>query len=373
MKSQKKMLHLLCGIVLFLGGTALSVYLVDPFFHYHEPWFGLKAVEDEKEYQVPGILKNFAYDSVLVGSSVVMSMNTDTLDERFDCRTVKAVGGSASAPLLDYYLDIAFENRDIKYVFYGVDVFSFYNKPDMQIISKDVDFLVNNNPFDDVEYFWNMDIIGTKIPKMIATSKDQNYEEGLIYQLNKEVPVGPQIVLETHRPGEKSVQSAKPLTYQEEDVRENMKRLEERVRENADTEFFFFVPPYSIVWWNDAYEKGLLDTYLYTLEQCMAHLLPYENAHFYATEFNEAATITDLYQYMDYIHGSEAVTERMAQEVGRNENEITLENYREELAKLREIFLKFRSQIEAEGCDFLYQGAMSEGVPKEETRKADKA
>ena len=48
MKSQKRMLYLLLGVVLFLGGAALLVYLIDPFFHYHEPWFGLKAVEDEK-------------------------------------------------------------------------------------------------------------------------------------------------------------------------------------------------------------------------------------------------------------------------------------------------------------------------------------
>jgi len=257
MKTQKKMLHLLVAVVLFLGSTALLVYFVDPFFHYHEPWFGLKVVEDEKEYQVPGMLKNFTYDSVLVGSSVVMSMNTDTLDERFDCKTVKAVGGSASAPLLDYYLDIAFENREIKYVFYGVDVFSFYNKPDMQVISEDVEFLANDNPFDDVEYLWNMDIIGMKIPNMIATSQDESYQEGLIYQLNHIGEVGPDVVLEKHRPGVGKVQEMLPVTYQEEYVTENINRLEQRVKENPDTEFLFLIPPYNIVWWDDAYEKGL--------------------------------------------------------------------------------------------------------------------
>lgn len=360
MKGQKRMQQLLLGVVLFLGGMALLVYLVDPFFHYHEPWFGLKAVEDEKEYQVPGILKNFEYDSVLAGSSVVMSMNTDTLDERFSCRTVKAVGGSAAAPLLDYYLDIAFENHEIKNVFYGLDVFSFYNDPDMQVVSDDVEFLVNDNPLDDVEYLWNMDIIGTKIPDMIATSQDENYEEGLLYQLNKNVPVGPEGVLAMHCPGAGVLQEAKPLSYQEAYVTENINRLEARVRENLDTEFLFFLPPYSIVWWDDAYEKGLLDTYLHTLEQCMARLLLYENVHFYTTEFNETATITDMYQYMDYIHGGVPVTERMAQKIGMSEDEITLETYKEELAQLRDVFMRFRSRVESEGYGFVYEGAMSE-------------
>lgn len=358
MKSQKKLLHLLAGVVLFLGGAALLVYLTDPFFHYHEPWFGLKVVEDEKEYQVPGMLKNFEYDSVLAGSSVVMSINTDTLDERFSCQTVKAVGGSASAPLLDYYLDIAFDNHEIKYVFYGMDVFSFYNKPDMQVISEDVEFLVNDDPFDDVKYLWNMDVIGTKIPDMINVSKDLSYEEGLLYQVNRDAKLGPEKVLEKHYPGVGAVQEMKPITYQEEYVTENMNRLEERVKENPDTQFLFLIPPYNIVWWDDAYEKGLLDTYLYTMEQCMERLLPYENVRFYKTDFNEASTITDMYQYMDYIHGGTMVTERMAQQVGTPEEEITLADYKDEIEKLREVFAVFRARVESEGYGFVWNGAI---------------
>lgn len=355
MTSRKKLICLLCAIVLFLGGAALLVFLVDPFFHYHEPWFGLKAVEDEKEYQIPGILKNFEYDSVLAGSSVVMSMDTDRLDERFSCKTVKAVGGSAPAPLLDYYLDIAFEERELKYVFYGLDVFSFYNNPDMQVISGDVEYLVNGNPLDDVQYLWNMDIIGEKIPAMIQISGDENYSEGLIYQLNRDAVLGPEEVLSIHCPGAGQVQKRKPLNYQEDYVTENLNRLEAQVREHKDTQFLFFIPPYSIVWWDGAYEKGLLDTYLYTLECCMERLLPYDNVTFYATDFNEAGTITDLYQYMDYIHGGVMVTERMAEQVGSAENEITLGNYKEQTAKLREVFEAFRERVEHEGYGFVYE------------------
>lgn len=349
MKIQRKIRHLFAGAVLFLGGAALLVYLTDPFFHYHEPWFGLKAVEAEKEYQIPGMLKNFEYDSVLAGSSVVMSINTDILEERFSCRTVKAVGGLASAPLLDYYLDIAFENHEIKNVFYGLDVFSFYNKPDMQVISEEVAFLVNENPFDDVEYLWNMDIIGNKIPDMISTSLDKSYTEGLLYSLNQSADTGPERVLEMHTPGLGVVQEAKPVTYQEAYVIENLSRLETRVKENPDTRFFFLIPPYNIIWWDDAYEKGLLDTYLYTLELCMERLLPHENVSFYRTDFNEASTITDMYQYIDYIHGNPVVTERMARQIGTPEDEITMASYKDEIEKLRDIFTAFRTRVEKEG------------------------
>lgn len=352
--AERRWLRFFVPAALFLGTAALAVFLVDPFFHYHEPWFGLAVVEDEKEYQVPGILKNFSYDSVLAGSSVVMSMNTDTLAARFGGRCVKAVGGSAVAPLLATYLELAFEEHELARVFYGVDVFSFYNKPDVEVYADDVAYLTNDNPFDDVKYLWNMDILAEKIPHMIEMSGQENCE-GLLYQLNRDVPLGPDGVLKMHCPGVGTIQKMKPADYKDEQVQENIDRLEELVAEHPKTEFLFFIPPYNIVWWDDAYEKGMFDAYLHTLDACMSRLLPYENVRFYATDFNEAGTITDMYQYMDYIHGGPMVTERMAEQIGTAEQEITPENKDANLQQLADVFYRFRERVDAEGYGFVYE------------------
>lgn len=351
---ERSWLRFLCPALVFFGAPALLVFLADPFFHYHEPWFGLAVVEEEKEYQVPGMLRNFAYDNVLAGSSVVMSMNTETLDERFGGRTVKAVGGSASAPLLAFYLQTAFEEHELSRVFYGVDVFSFYNDPDMSVISEDVAYLVNKNPFDDVEYLWNMDVLAEKIPRMIEMSRQEPCE-GLLYQINRGSPLGPKEVLKMHCPGAGMLEEKKPADYMGAHVQENLNRLEALVAAHPKTQFLFFIPPYNIVWWDDAYEKGLLDAYLHTLDVCMSRLLPYENVRFYATDFNEAGTITDMYQYMDYIHGGPAVTDRMAEQIGTAEQEITPENKDAELQKLSDTFYRFRERVEAEGYGFVYE------------------
>ena len=46
------------------------VVLFDPFYHYHKPLPGLKAVLTDKEYQCVGTLRNFDYNALIVGSSV---------------------------------------------------------------------------------------------------------------------------------------------------------------------------------------------------------------------------------------------------------------------------------------------------------------
>ena len=74
---ENRYLRALAGTAAALAALCmLTVYLLDPFYHYHKPWFGLKAVLNEKEYQVPGSLRHFDYDSVLVGSSVVETSST---------------------------------------------------------------------------------------------------------------------------------------------------------------------------------------------------------------------------------------------------------------------------------------------------------
>ena len=75
--SQKfiKLFFIGSGILLML--CALVVVIFDPFFQYHKPLPGLKAILTEKEYQVPGTLKNFEYDSVIAGSSVAENYYND--------------------------------------------------------------------------------------------------------------------------------------------------------------------------------------------------------------------------------------------------------------------------------------------------------
>ena len=50
------------AVLLAIAGT---VFFFDPFYHYHKPWCGLKAVLNDKEYQCVGTLRNFDYDALI--------------------------------------------------------------------------------------------------------------------------------------------------------------------------------------------------------------------------------------------------------------------------------------------------------------------
>ena len=62
------------SVILLILAAGLVV-LFDPFFHYHEPVGPLKAVLTKKEYQSIGTIRNFSYDSLIMGSSTAESFN----------------------------------------------------------------------------------------------------------------------------------------------------------------------------------------------------------------------------------------------------------------------------------------------------------
>ena len=51
----KRLLVTMLAVAVLIGSV---VYAFDPFYHYHKPWFGLKAVLNDKEYQCVGTLRH---------------------------------------------------------------------------------------------------------------------------------------------------------------------------------------------------------------------------------------------------------------------------------------------------------------------------
>ena len=83
--SQKFIKQFAKRTLLFMFLIAAAVILIDPFFHYHKPWFGLKEVLTDKEYQCIGSLRTFDYDSLIVGSSVAENYYNGWFGDGFDC------------------------------------------------------------------------------------------------------------------------------------------------------------------------------------------------------------------------------------------------------------------------------------------------
>jgi hypothetical protein len=316
------------------GLCALAVYLLDPFYHYHKPWFGLKSVLNEKEYQVPGSLRHYEYDSVLVGSSVVENNDNAWYDEAFGGTTIKAVRSYGGVADLVWYLNLAFESQDIRQVFFNLDPSSLTQETETTFEASGCPmYLYDSNPFNDIQYLLNKTVLLEKIPYLLAQSLSSDYNEGLSYNWAEGKDFSENGVL-THYVRKREASEALPAEAKKQQLEDNLALLTEVVEKHPETQFYFFLPPYSMIWWDDAVRSGLEEVYLYDEEQAAKTLLQYENVRFFDFQ-NMTETVTDLNRYMDTVHFDPQTNYEICQALAAGECEVTDENLEEVFAATR--------------------------------------
>jgi len=313
-----------CLLILCMG----LVILFDPFYQYHKPLPGLKAVLTDKEYQCIGTLKTFDYDSLIVGSSVSENYNNHWFDEGFDCTSIKAIRSYGATADLCYLLDVAFAHQDIKYVFYNLDPSALSADPVPTYESTGCPmYLYDDNHFNDIEYLLNKDVLFEKIPYLIANSFMGDYDEGLSYNwaqwknFNEDMILG----LYIRRP---SVAEMKPANYYQKTLDKNLALLTEQITAHPETEFKIFIPPYSMIWWDNIYRTGETESYLYNMEYAMEQLLAYDNVELYFF-LNDREIVTNLDNYMDLLHFSQDINEYIYHCLAAGSHRVTEENYKE--------------------------------------------
>ena len=313
---------ILIGLLL-VGGI---VFVFDPFYHYHKPWLGMKAVLNDKEYQCVGTLRNFDYDTLLVGSSVMENNDNSWYNEAYGVTSIKAIRSYGATADLCYLMDIAFEDHDISHVFYNIDPSSLYGEAVTTYESTGCPmYLYDKNPFNDVKYLFNKDVLFEKIPYEVASSFIGDYDENLSYNCAKWKSFGKEMALGLYfRSNE--VKEMLPGDAYSKNCADNIALLTKEVEAHPETEFIFFYPPYSILWWDMSYRSGEIEAIIECEKEMTKALLQYDNVRIFCFQ-NEPEVTTNLELYMDTIHFSPEVNRLMLDQIIAGEYEMTEDNY----------------------------------------------
>lgn len=330
------------GILLVL--CALMVIIFDPFFQYHKPLKGLKKVLTEKEYQVPGSLKTLEYDSVIAGSSVAENYYNGRFNEGFDCESIKAIRSNGTTADLCFYLDIAFEHRELKYVFYNLDPAALIadTEPSYESTGSPM-YLYDDNYINDIEYVLNKDVLLERIPYLLAQSLIGDYDEHDSYNWAQWKQFNSELALK-HYVRYPEIAKMKAENYYEKEVSANLKILTDRISTHPETTFYIFVPPYSMLWWDYIYRTGDLESYLYNMKMAMETLLEYENVRFFYFQ-NDADIITDLELYMDALHFSQDINHYICDCMIEGSHEVTKDNYKETIEDMRRLAYEIPAEL----------------------------
>ena len=141
---------------------ASVIIVVDPYFHYHKPLDGLYYELNNERSQNDGIIQHFDYDAMIIGTSMAENFKTSEADEIFDANFIKTTFAGGSYKELNDNIAKAIEyNPDLKLVIRPLDY--AYLMDDADRIRDDLGnypyYLYDKNPFNDVNYFFNKDIL----------------------------------------------------------------------------------------------------------------------------------------------------------------------------------------------------------------------
>ena len=310
-------LFTLTACALTMLACVMTVYIVDPFEQYRES--SILPLYDQESYNNPGIAKNYDYNAVILGTSMIEMSNPSVIDECFGVSSVKLPMRGSHTAQMGWQLEHVYRTHDLDLAILAVDAYSLMGPPDdMEEI---YDYLWNDSLIDDVNYLLNRDVLLVKVPRMLKnmgkptdTKRDDMYKWTDVTFAAKSVydAIG----------GPKEQVDMQPADSRIERSTENIERhLKAHIAAHPETTFKIYMPPYSVGYWYLMTRGGLAEQQYRSRARVCEFLLQYPNVEVY--DFSSRVEwITDLDEYFDYSHHSSAISDNIMRAMAAGENRV---------------------------------------------------
>ena len=336
MKKTKAFVLRVIGIFLsLLILTASLVYVIDPFYLYHKPWFGFEPFLDEAVYQTAGAAKNFDYDSVILGSSMVENFNVAKFDELFGWETIKL---AYSAALMDDYSSIlsqVFSTHQVKNLIFPIDNYTMIAKVTDYYVPRP-EYLYDENLLNDVSYLLNYDVIQRSI--QVITNKMNNTEPKYetSYFWNRTDFSTATVMHSYLYERTTTAWNDEESDFLVENALENVAVLGSYIEQYPDTTFYVFFPPYNVMFWDYKILMGHKDATLEMNQRIIEYFLQFDNVEIYYF-MDKEDLVTDLDYYVDRGHYSPEINDYIMESIANKKHLVTKENYQQIPQKMNEI------------------------------------
>ncbi len=317
---------------------AYWVYKIDPFFHYHKPNLDSYFYElNNERSQNDGIIKHFDYDAMITGTSMTENFRKTEMDKVFGCNSIKVpFSGASFKEVNDIVIAALKSNQNLRIVVRGLDCYHFLDEADVmrEDLGNYPTYLYDDNPFNDVEYLLNRDIVFGRTYQMKLDSTKADFKPGITTfdDYSRWQPY--------HTFGINTVRPNGIRVYRDEEEMHLSDREKEIIKDNIEknvtdiagdypnVEFYYFYTPYSIVWWCGNYKHGGIAKQIEAEKYVTELILPHKNIHLYSFQ-NRTDIITDLNNYKDDSHYGSWVNSLILKWMHDGENLLTENNYEE--------------------------------------------
>lgn len=335
------------------GLTALSfillscvVIIVDPFEIYRKATHFVPPIDNTTQvYSNAGIVRQYDYDSAIVGSSVTENFRPSYMDTCLGGHFVKLVTSAATAKNHQLLLRLAFKTHNLHRIVYGLDVYSFIALTD-ETGSEVPIYLYDDNLVNDVQYWLNRSVLFSFLPRCLKTwgQVPESSIRDTMYSWAGRDKYG-KIAL--YNASFTKPKDERPAEFYLERGQANLeKNLLPFVKEHPETQFDFFFPPYSAAEWASMKSRGTLTGMLAMRGLLYDALSKYPNIRIFDYSAREE-WVLNLENYKDTLHYGQWINDLIVDCIAKADG---LVESKEELdAATQWLYARADEQIEAGG------------------------
>lgn len=257
---------------------------------------------------------------------MVENTDVDLCDELFGCNMVRLPYSGGTTYNMKTILDVCFASgNEIKTVYWELDEFQIFGsatEPRYPL----PEYLYRMDHKEDLPYLLNLDILyhygmnnilGTlRGEKQLAERRD----ETLTGTFSAEATLAGY-----SRPEQSTTIRSFSSSTLPEKVDANLCNMEALILAHPETQFVFFMPPFSVLYWDAEIRDGTFESTMDGVEYALKYLLEYENVQIYFYQGDEDI-ITNLNNYKDYSHYGPWINNLITQYISEGRNQVTKDN-----------------------------------------------
>ena len=345
MKNSKKILiTFFISTIIFTMILSSFNFIIDPFQQYRKPTLYKTFYTEYNERSLnAGLAKTSTYSSIITGSSMTQNFLISKASEILP-NPIKLTISGATAHEINLILNTAFKsNNEIKNILIGLDVYALSGKPNRLKNGDDSIpiYLYDYNYFNDIFYLANITTIQESIRSLLnkymknKNDLNWNYENMYQWQHKTENEFGRDKVLKMLVDNPLSNNNFNKIEYSFETMKKSFDyNYLQIIKNNPNTNFIFFYPPYSVIAFKDWEKKEILDDILKFKLYVIEEFSKLQNVTLY--DFQSAIDITtNLDNYKDFTHYHQNINNWMIDMIKENRYLVTKENIDEHLENLR--------------------------------------
>jgi hypothetical protein len=303
------------AVAAFVAAGAFVAW-VDPFQQYHlASRFAPRFYFLHHRYINPGLARNQAYDTVVIGSSIMENTRNDFVARSCGGSAVNLSMPAMSASEQRLMIDTAFANRRLKRIIAVLDFNEFSGGIDerQDVAGPLPRYLYDRNPFNDLPYLLSGDVLA-KAWRIVTDDRSERFTSD---------PNAAWFWGNVVRFGREQVLRGLDLDHLNARYRQPQRTLEgmrasfehnvlHTLRAHPETEFDLVWPPYSILVWVDFAQRDQLDVTFAFKRYVAETAATLANVRLIDLQAEHAVT-HDLDRYDDIYHFDPGVNEWLVQ------------------------------------------------------------